>query len=112
MAKQKALAAPAQPPPKEIQRRSVQAEPSSFNAGPGAGNSFVIWMASIADTFLPWGSNVYERDKQLRDWWYTEPTLAGAIYNVCASNVGMKWTLEGPEHTVRAAQDILTYANK
>jgi len=112
MTDNKALAAPAQPPQKEIQRRSVQVEPITLEQGPGGGNSFVVWMASIADSFIPWGSNVSARDTQLRDWWHTESTLASAIYSVCMSNAAMKWVVEGPERTVKAAQDILTYANK
>jgi hypothetical protein len=112
MAKEKAIASPTPPRATDVEKRSVQVSVNDIGAGPGGGNSFVIWMASIADSFIPWGQNVVGRDRQLRDWWYTESTLAGAIYSVCMSNAAMRWVVEGPDRTVKAAQDILTYANK
>jgi len=107
----KAITAPALKPPQQIVDRSVQAEPTSLQAGPGGGNAFVFWMASIADIFTPWGTNVKVRDKQLRDWWHTESVLSGAVYTVTASNAGFNWELEGPEQTTQQVQEILQMAD-
>lgn len=107
----KEITAPAPAPPKQIIARSVQEEPTSLQSGPGGGNAFVFWMASIADIFSPWGTNVKERDKQLRDWWHTESVLASAIYTVTSANAGFKWELEGPEETTKQVQEILQMAD-
>jgi len=108
----KAIASPAQPPPQAIQRRSVTEEPLSLEQGPGAGNSFTIWMATIADTFTAWGTSVARRDQQLRDWWHTETILAGAIYTVTSANAAFEWKLTGPPRTTERVQEILEMADK
>jgi hypothetical protein len=111
MTEEKAINAPAPAPPKKIVKRSVQEEPFSLEQGPGGGNAFVIWMASIADMFTAWGTNVKQRDKQLRDWWPTESVLSGAIYTVTASNAGFRWKLTGPDLTAHRTQEILEQAD-
>ena len=107
MAKTKAIQRPADPPPRQTLRRSVEEPPPSLEQGPGGGNSFVLWMATIADTFTPWGTSVWLRDKELRDWWPTESLLASAIYTVTAANAGFEWKLTGPPQTTKQVQDIL-----
>ena len=107
----KAIVSPAPPPPQQIITRSVEEPPLSLHQGPGGGQSFVMWMATIADTFTPWGMDVLRRDIELRDWWHTESLLASAIYNVVISNSGFDWKLTGPPHTTEAVQEILNMAN-
>lgn len=112
MAKSKAVLAPAPPTQQSVRDRSVKIDkPFSLEQGPGAGNSFTIWMASIADTFQPWGVHVTLRDEQLRDWWHTESVLSGAIYTVTAANAGFKWSLEGPEQTIEQVKLLLDHAD-
>jgi len=108
--KNKAINAPAPPPPKKIANRSVQVEPRNFEQGPISGNQFVLWMASIADTFSPWGKDVVLRDEQLRDFWNSESNLAGAVYTCAVTNANYEWELEGPQRTVDAVHEVLNKA--
>lgn len=110
MAKTKAIQAPAQPPPQQTLTRSVEEPPISLFQGPGGGDSFVMWMATIADIFTPWGTGVARRDIELRDWWHTESLLASAVYTVTAANAGFKWKLTGPPATTEAVQEVLNMA--
>ena len=103
------IQAPAPPPPTDVVAASVIAPPVNvFEAR--AGSPFVFWMASIADTVMPWGQDVVRRDKQLRDFWTQEPFLAGAIYTVCISNAAFKWRVVGPKATAGAVQTMLHHA--
>ena len=103
------IQAPAPPPPTDVVAASVVAPPVNvFEAR--AGSPFVFWMASIADTVMPWGQDVVRRDKQLRDFWPQEPFLAGAIYTVCISNAAFKWRVVGPKATAGAVQTMLHHA--
>ena len=110
MAKTKAVNAPAPPPPKQTLARSVERPPVSLDAGPGGGNAFVLWMASISDTFQPWGQNVWGRDRELRDFWHTESYLSGAVFACATSNAAFEWELDGPDQTVDAVHDLLNQA--
>ena len=107
----KSVRAPAPPPPQQVQRRSVVEPPDSLEFGPGGGNQFVFWMASIADIFSPWGQNYFKRDEELRDFWHTESNLASAVYTCGISNAGLEWELEGPDRTVKAVHDLLNEAD-
>jgi len=108
--KNKAINAPAPPPPREISRRSVQEESQVLEMGPSAGSQFVLWMASIADTFSPWGQDVALRDEQLRDFWPSESNLSGAVYTCGITNANYEWELEGPQRTVDAVHEVLNKA--
>lgn len=93
-----------------VQSRSVQV------TGPGpalevTGDEFVLNLASVADSFFQWGSAPRSRDRQLREFWPTEPILASALYSVVIRNAAFSWTLEGPERTVAAVQDMLQGAD-
>lgn len=90
-------------------RRSVQALPQSLYEQPR--NSFVLHLASAADDIMPWGKSVAFRDKQLRQFWPTEPTLAGAVTSVAATRAAYSFTLDGPPRTVKAAMDMLQNAD-
>ena len=107
----KAVNAPAPPPPQRTLTRSVQQPPVSLEAGPGGGNAFVLWMASIADTFEAWGRNVVKRDMELREFWPTESFLAGAVFTCATSNASLEWELDGPDRTVEVVHELLNQAD-
>lgn len=83
---------------------SVQSQPK-YDQLPH-GNSWILQLASIADTFTPWGVSVRQRDAELRAFWPTEPILAGAVYTVCVRNAMQTIELDGPPRTVSAVQDM------
>jgi len=74
------------------------------------GTSFVLGMAEVADSITKWGVNVSRRDRELREFWPSESTLAGAIYFTCARNAGFEWRMDGPKKTVDAIEYILNNA--
>lgn len=96
------------PSTEQILRRSVQEKPTGINgAMPGAGNALVLSLATVADSFVPWGSAPAIRDRQLRTFLPTEPILASALYNICIRNAAFAWELDGQPQSVEAMQDIL-----
>ena len=78
---------------------------------PGAGNALVLSLATVADSFVPWGSAPAIRDRQLRTFLPTEPILASALYNICIRNAAFAWELAGPPLSVEAMQDILVQSD-
>lgn len=96
--------------PSKVQRRSVQAT-GSGSALELMGDGLVLSLASVADSFIPWGTAPKRRDRQLREFWPTEPILASALYNIVIRNAAFSWTIEGPERTVAAVQDMLQTAD-
>lgn len=76
-----------------------------------AGAPIVFTLATVADDISPWGLDPVRRDMQLRSFWPTEPTLASAVYSICARNAAFSWTLEGPQRTVNQVQDIFHMAD-
>jgi len=88
--------------------RSVQEQPQ-YEDNPRS--SIVLMLASAADSFEPWGNNLIIRDRQLREFWPTEPTLASTIYTVVMQRASYSWTLEGPPRTVKIYQDMLHEAD-
>ncbi len=92
------------------QRRSVQ------ETGPATGlelasDALVLNLVSVADSFPVWGRNPKSRDRQLREFWPTEPILASALYSTVIRNASFSWTLEGPPNTVAAVQQMLHQAD-
>ncbi len=77
----------------------------------GAADSLVIELATVADSFTPWGSNPARRDRELRSFWVSEPILASALYSIAIRNAAFSWTLEGPPSTVEAVQHLLHTAD-
>lgn len=91
-----------------IKRQSVRESPQSMDvSGGSAEDSLVLQLSTVADNILPWGRAPRMRDIQLRAFWPTEPILASAVYSICIRNAAFRWTLEGPEATVEAVQDML-----
>lgn len=93
-------------------RRSVQVQPEPNEGDRGVSiDALVLGMATVADSMEPWGRNPARRDQQLREFWPTEPILASAVYSLAIRNAAFSWTLEGPERTVEAIQDMLAMAD-
>lgn len=92
----------------KVLNRSVQSIPSDTW---GAGQLLAFALATVADDITPWGLNPWLRDKQLRDFWPTEPILAGTIYSLAIRNAAMTLTFDGPPRTVSAVQDLFNSAN-
>lgn len=64
---------------------------------------FTFNMASSADTISPWGFNTFNRDRQLREFWPTEPNLAGAMANICLRNSALDWKIQHKSSRVETA---------
>ena len=93
-----------------VQRRSVQATGPATGLELG-GDGLVLNLISVADSFTPWGRNPKARDRQLREFWPTEPILASALYSTVIRNASFSWTLEGPPNTVAAVQQMMHEAD-
>lgn len=88
---------------------SVQAQPR-VTMFPGT-NTLTYSIASAADSISPWGRAPMLRDRQLRDFWPSEPYLAGAIGGACFRNACYRWLIQGPSTAVEVAvTDMLTAA--
>lgn len=93
--------------PKDALKRSVQEQPVMADI-PGAGTMLFTWnIASATDTIQQWGRNVTIRDRQLRDFWPTEPYLAGAVGNVAFGKASLQWEITGPDRVSQAVTDML-----
>lgn len=75
------------------------------------GDQSIFFLAQAADEFMPWGRQPKYRDRQLREFWPTEHTLAGALYGVAGRNAGFSWDVEGPPRTASRLHDMLLNAN-
>jgi len=68
-------------------------------------------IASATDSILPWGKNVLKRDQQLRDFWPSEPFLAGAFSSVCFNRASLAWEIRHSSTKVeQAVTDMLNSA--
>lgn len=70
-------------------------------------SDYIVYIATQADLFPPWGTNWRSRDKMLRDFWPTEPVLAGAFFSTASRYAGFEWDLDGPERMVNMYNRIL-----
>lgn len=70
---------------------------------------FTFAIASIADMVDPEPGAV--RDRYLGNFWKTEPTLAGAVYSMCAKMAALDFKLEGPRSHVQKYKRILLAAD-
>lgn len=95
--------------PRETLKGTVQDFPRE-NESPG--NMVFTWnIASAADQVQPWGKNVLKRDQQLRDFFPTEPYLAGAITNVGFRHAALQWEVKGPNEKInQVVTDMLLSA--
>lgn len=70
-------------------------------------DNMVLYLAGAADDMPAWGTGVRTRDKMLREFYKTEPFLAGAIYGTVARYASFTYVLSGPERQVGIMQRIL-----
>jgi len=61
----------------------------------------------MADEIPPWGTAPRERDRKLREFWHTEPFLAGAIFTTVARYAAFGWSLKGPTRVVEQVDKVL-----
>lgn len=92
--------------PAEAIKTSVQVQP------PAEANSVIgpltLFIASSADSFTAWGTNVKKRDQELRNFWPTESYLAGALANVSMRNAVSQWEIQSDsEKIINAVTDML-----
>lgn len=89
---------------------SIIREPNggAFGSPAGFAANLVISVATAADSITPWGVNPRMRDEQLRGYWPTEPYFASTLTTVVDQYAAFSWSLEGPQRTVRIAQDIFS----
>ena len=75
-------------------------------------NGWQTWNISTStDSILQWGKNVLKRDQQLRDFWPTEPFLAGAFSSVCFNRASLGWEIRHSSTKVeQAVTDMLNSA--
>lgn len=76
---------------------SVVKQPQRGEYGFG---DYVLWVAGIADSMPIWGTTPAGRDRLLRNFWHTEPILAGAVFTMAARYAAFEWDLDGPERMV------------
>jgi len=94
--------------PEEALRRSKQTFPTDLT---GTTSTFTWNIASAADLISPWGRNVSLRDRQIRDFWPTEPYLAGAITNVGLRHSSLEFEIRGENKKVnQAVMEVLVSA--
>lgn len=53
----------------------------------------IFFMASMANKIVPWGLDVATRDRQIRDFYPTEPVLLSATYSVAARDASFAWEI-------------------
>ena len=41
---------------------------------------YVMFVAQASQSITPWGVSFSQRDKELRNFWHTEPWLASVVY--------------------------------
>jgi len=60
-----------------------------------------MYIASVADSLPPWGTQTQRRDKMLREFFIREPFLAGAVGSVCASHASYRWEIESEDDELK-----------
>lgn len=95
--------------PDNVLKKTVQNIPN-YETMPGAG-TLILQLATVADDIQPWGRVPQLRDRQLREFWPTEPFLAGALRTVAMSYSTFSWKVDGPPRTAQTIQDMLHAAN-
>lgn len=96
----------------EALKNSVVDTPDYVSLQSGDSNSYVLWVAQMADGIVDWGLAPKARDRQLRDFFPKENYLMSGLASVAARNAAFSWTIEGPPRTVAAAQKMLLQSNR
>lgn len=90
-----------------MQPQSVIKEPSVNGSGMGSIETLLLpMMASISDGLPAWGTNNVARERALREFWPTEPVLAGALFSTAARYAAFGWTLTGGPRSAQAVRDV------
>src|SRR3990167_2808117 len=97
---------------KEAARSVIETPEASGTNLPSAAGTFFWQVADLADEIAPWGTAPKLRDRQLRDFITKESIFASGLGGVCASNAGLRWTVDGAPRTAQAAKDILENADQ
>lgn len=95
--------------PDNALKHTIQKTPN-YETTPGAG-TLILQLATVADDIQPWGRVPTLRDRQLREFWPTEPFIAGALRTVAMSYSTFSWKVDGPPRTAQTVQDMLHAAN-
>lgn len=96
--------------PKDALAESKQPQPPA-DQGPWQGGVYTLFLATAADAITPWGKNVEKRDRELRDFWPSEPYLAGGVTTVGALRAALDWEIKGPSDAVnQSVTDMLMTA--
>lgn len=82
---------------------SVIKEPPVYTS---PGTDYVLYFASVADDIPAWGSSPIDRDRKLREFWPTEPILAGSLFSISSRYAGFQWVLKGPERQVGISKRV------
>src|SRR3990170_2470443 len=84
----------------ESVRATVQTIPEASQATQPT-DSIIMYIASVADSLPPWGTQTQRRDKMLREFFIREPFLAGAVGSVCASHASYRWEIESEDDELK-----------
>jgi len=76
-----------------------------------ASDTYVFWIAQMAQGIEPWGGNLKVRDRQLREFFPQEYILSSAVSSAAVRNATFEYVLKGPPRTVKACQYMLSNAN-
>lgn len=88
-----------------VASRSVVKSPPRGNSG-GWGD-FILNVSQEADSFPGWSVSPHARDVELRRFWKSEPTLAGALYSTAAKYAAFGWRLTGLPRMVGITRRML-----
>lgn len=91
---------------KSVQVESIVSEGAAVNIG-----SLIFTFAVAGDVIMPWGKDTRKRDQQLREFWPTEPYLAGAIVSASFRNAAYDWEIKAESEVLaKAVTDMLNRA--
>lgn len=107
-------ALPATTFPEETLKKTVQTFPKPEEGGTDVHiltTALTSTLASLDDRITPWGQAPNFRDRELRQFWPSEPYLAGAIYSVITRNAAYEWELKGTDdNLIKIYTDVLNSA--
>lgn len=102
--------APEEQFPAEAIDLSVQPQPDPKNS-PSFSGILTFQLGSVADQITAWGKNVRRRDQELREFWPSEPYLAGTVASISMRNSSLDWEIKSrSEAIVKAVTDMLRNA--
>lgn len=98
-----------------LNRTVIETPPPPPEGAPptlGGVDTALLWfVAQVADEIVQWGTAPKLRDRQLKEFAYSESHFLSALGTVIARNVGFDWTLRGSPQVVARIQEVLNSAN-